>query len=572
MIARFRRARPKRYAFTLPTALIVLLGVLGVVPASTAQIGPDTAARIDSVFAGVDRADGPGCAVGVTYDGERAYTEGYGLANLDYQRPVTPASVFDIASASKQFTAAAALLAAQQGLLSLDDPVQKWVPELPEYDSGPIALRHLIHHTSGLRDNYNLAYLAGWDNLDSYGTGDYLNLIYRQEGLNFTPGTDNGYSNTNYILLAQVVAAASDTSFRAYVDENIFDPLGMDDSHVHNDRNEVVRNRAVGYRQREEGVVMSHPWDYEIVGSGGVYSTVEDLARWTRNFDTEAVGGPGFTDQMTTRGRLANGNALGYAFGLRIGTYRGRQTVEHGGALEGFRSEYLRFPDDDRTVIVLCNHPADAGALARSVANLVLPGALAPQGRPASTAPPVDLAPRELRACTGLYHSAYDGYFRFFVDDGRLMGERSQAFTIPLRPTSPYRFTAPGPIDAFTFDDDGDGSSRVTVYRSTDTTSFQQIEPASYSDAEIAAFAGRYHSDELGVDYRVRVHDGTLQLAPRDRTPRPLSPGVVDEFQLRGGYVRFERSQDGTITGFVYNTRRVAGLHFDRRRYQTRNR
>jgi CubicO group peptidase (beta-lactamase class C family) len=459
------------------------------------------------------------------------------------------------------------LIAAQQGHLSLDDPVQQWLPELPEYDGGPITLRHLIHHTSGLRDNYNLAFLAGWDNLDAHGTEDYLELIYQQEGLNFDPGTDHGYSNTNYILLAEVVAAATGRSLRAFADEHIFTPLGMDETHVHDDRNEVVRNRAVAYREAEQGFVMSHPWDYEIVGPGGVYSTIDDLAQWNRNFKTETVGGAGFAEQMTTRGRLADGDTLGYAFGLRVGEYRGRQTVEHGGTLEGFRSQYVRFPEEDRSVIVLCNRDVNPKKRADAVADLVLPGSLAPKAGGARVASEsAAVSPGDLRPFVGLYRSAAGGYFRFFVEESRLMAERSMAFQIPLRPTAPNRFTAPGPIDSLVFHPgNAETPRRVGVHRSTGITSFQQVSPASYTSEEREAYAGRYHSDELGVDYRVRVHDGSLQVVRVDGGTVRLRPGVQDEFRINGGYVRFERSEAGEIIAFELMTRRVSGLRFERR-------
>jgi hypothetical protein len=313
---------------------------------------------------------------------------------------------------------------------------------------------------------------------------------------------------------------------------------------------------------------MNHPWDYQVVGASGVYTTIEDLAKWNRNFDTERVGGDGFTEQMTTQGRLADGDTIGYAFGLRVGTYRGRKTVEHGGTLDGFRSEYLRFPNDDRAVLVLCNCRADPSARARSVADLVLPGPLPSRADGNENASrSVERSASALQAYTGLYHSADEGYFRFLVEDGRLMAERSRAFTIPLRPVAPRRFTAPGPIDAFGFlESEEDRRQRVEVYRASDTTSFERITPTSYSDTERAAFAGRYHSNELGATYQVRVEGSTLQLVPVNRSPLSLSPGARDEFRLQGGYIRFIRSPDGSVTGFVYNTRRVARLRFHRTR------
>jgi CubicO group peptidase (beta-lactamase class C family) len=545
----------------------VLLAVAVAVPACSSPSDPDAGARIDSVFADVDRPDGPGCAVGVLHDGTLTYDAGYGLANLDYRRPITSETAFFVASLSKQFTAAAVLRARQKDLLSLDDPVRKWLHDFPEYTDGPIRVRHLIHHTSGLRSSFALGYLAGWDDLDDHSVQAYLDLIYRQEGLNFAPGTNTGYSNTNYILLAEIIEAATGASLRQFADSTLFEPLGMTDTHFHDDKHEVVRNRAIGYRPSSDGFVMNHPWDYEIVGPGGLYTTLEDLARWDRNFDTGTVGGDAFADRMTTPGRLADGDTTRYAFGLRLGTYRDRRTVEHGGALEGFRAQYVRFPADDRSVVVLCNTRVDAKARADSVADLVLPRPLASEDRESDDAPRrADLAPEDLQPHVGLYAAPDDGYFRVFVEEGRLMAERSRAFRIPLRPVGPRRFTAPGPIDAFAFRGPDPGrSGSVAVYRSTDTTTFRRVTPAEYPRAARSAFAGTYHSDELGADYRVRNTDDGLELIQGDRPPLPLRPGAADEFRLRNGFLRFARTAGGAVSGFTLYTRRVAGLHFDRR-------
>jgi len=334
--------------------LLIGLGAGWSTPAG-AQLAPETAARVDSVFADMNRTDGPGCALGVVRDGRLAYAKGYGIANLDYRHPITPTTTFYMGSVSKQFVAAAVVFAERDGHLSLDDPVRKWLPDLPEYDGRTIRLRHLIHHTSGLRDYLSLADLAAFDRGDYHDTEEYLDLVYRQQGLNFQPGAEYRYSNTNYLLLAEVVEAATGSTLREFADEHLFEPLGMRSTHFHDDRTHIIRNRAVGYARAEHGFEMVHPWNWEEVGSGGLYSSIEDLARWDRNFDTETVGGEGFTKQMTTRGVLASGDTLDYASGLDIGTYRGERIVEHGGAFTGFRSHYLRFPERGRSVVVLCN-------------------------------------------------------------------------------------------------------------------------------------------------------------------------------------------------------------------------
>ena len=562
---------PIRFTVKRLLLLAALSGLLALSPRpASAQLGPETAARVDSVFADLNRTDGPGCALGVVRDGRLAYANGYGIANLDYRRPITPSTTFYMGSVSKQFVAAAVVLAERDGHLSLDDPVRKWLPDLPEYDGRTIRLRHLIHHTSGLRDYLSLADLAAFDRGDYHDTGEYLDLVYRQQGLNFRPGAEYRYSNTNYLLLAEVVEAATGSTLREYADERLFEPLGMRSTHFHDDRTHVIRNRAVGYARAERGFEMVHPWNWEEVGSGGLYSSAKDLARWDQHFDTESVGGEGFTEQMTSRGVLASGDTLDYAFGLDIGTYRGQPVAQHGGAFTGFRSHYLRFPEADRSVVVLCNiGSANPGTYARRVADIVLEGQLAPreeEEEPAEEAPTTEMTPDALEQYAGTYRSPEDRrYVRFFVNEGRLAVKPFFGSRSPLRPVGPDRFAMEGPPFEWEFEGEGSGRPERAVLRSGgDTTTFRRVEIASYSAAERRSLAGRYHSQELGVDYRIRAEGDSLQLVQGDRDPAGLRPGVEEEFRFEGGVIRLKREEE-TVTGFTVHTPRAAGIRFERR-------
>jgi CubicO group peptidase (beta-lactamase class C family) len=547
---------------------------------ASAQLAPETAARVDSVFSDLNRTDRPGCALGVIHGEQLAYAKGYGIANLDYQRPITPNTVFYLASVSKQFTAAAVILAERQGDLSLNDPVRRWLPKLPEYEGRTITLRHLVHHTSGLRDYGRLSELAGWKAGAPYETEDYLNLIYRQENLNFPPGTEYQYSNTNYLLLAEVVEAATGSTLQAFADENLFDPLGMRSTHFHDDRTHVIRNRAVGYAPAEQGVRMVHPWNQEEVGAGGLYASIEDLAQWDHNFDTQAVGGTDFAEQMTTRGRLANGDTLDYAFGLYVDTYRGEPTVGHGGGFTGFRTQYLRFPDADHTIIVLCNSTsADASTYAYSVADVVLRNRLDPRQDVAPFSSPTLSDAETNRAqnfdlLTGRYEiRSSDGVvLRITRQQGTLFAQRPGRTKVELVPMSGATFEAQ-PINArATFHTGSNGradsvtvrqpGSRLVADRIGDVTSWVP------SSEVRRAFEGRYHSDELGVDYRVVATGDGLQLVQGRRAPKPLRPRSTDVFSFgaTGARIRFVRDEEGRVVGFEVNTSQVQGLRFERKR------
>lgn len=354
------------------SVVALFAGLIGAAALAGQAIPDGTRAEIDAVFADVDRPDGPGCALGIVEVGDLLYERGYGMANLDWGIPIDPGTNFYLGSVSKQFTAAAIALAARQGYLSLDDDIREYVPDVPDY--GPtITVRHLVHHTSGLRDYLELGALSGRNLVDVWSVDGILELIARQEGANFAPGERYMYSNTGYFLLSEIVRRATGKRLREYAQESMFGPLEMTSTRFHDDYRDVLPARAVGYTRDGDRWVMNHAWGFDQVGSGGVYSNIDDLARWDADYYREGMGGPGFTAQMLEQGVLNDGEVSSYAFGLDVASYRGLATVSHGGALAGFRTELLRFPVEERTVLVLCNFPtSEPGRRAREVADVLL--------------------------------------------------------------------------------------------------------------------------------------------------------------------------------------------------------
>jgi CubicO group peptidase (beta-lactamase class C family) len=351
---------------------VVLAGAVSVGVAAVSRQAPPWQGRVDQVFSAWDRRDSPGCAVAVYKDGKIAYERGYGMADLEHDVAISPETVFYAGSVSKQFTAFAAALAISQQRLSLDDPIRKYLPELPEYAS-PITVRHLVHHTSGLRDFYTLLSIAGRRQDSLFDNPAVLRLAARQKNLNFPPGDDYLYSNTGYALLAIVVGRSANMSFGTFADANMFKPLGMTVTHFGDDSARLVRNRAYGYSRSAEGQLRLHTPAGERVGAGGLLTNVRDLLQWDENFYHGRVGGLGLVEQVQTPGALNNGKPLTYAWGLQLGSYRGQRIVEHGGSLGGYRAHLLRFPDQHLTVACLCNLASIApGGLARQVADIAL--------------------------------------------------------------------------------------------------------------------------------------------------------------------------------------------------------
>ena len=423
-------------------------------------------AKVDALFAAWAKPDVPGAALAVIKDGRVIYEKSYGMADLERNVPINSTTVFDIGSTSKQFTAMSVFLLAQQGKLSLDDDIRQYVPELPRYPER-VNIRHLLHHTSGIRDYLDLLDLAGLREENEYSEGQIIDLLARQEELNFPPGEAHLYSNSGYFLLAVVVKRATGKTLRTFAEENIFRPLGMTHTHFHDDFTEIVKNRAIAYQPRpKDGFALDVSLS-NIVGDGCLFTTVADLAKWDQNFyDNRLAGGRHLTELMQTPGKLNNGTVLSYASGLVIEDYRGLPTVSHGGAWSGYRAELLRFPTHRFSVIIVSNRAdSDPSALARKIAEIYLGDQLAaekvqakPEARPTgdlvAQTPPlatVDVTPKALADLGGAYASKELGVtYRLSVDDGSVLLANGMSLEIvPLRPSKPDEFHALGRVLRF---------------------------------------------------------------------------------------------------------------------------
>ena len=335
-------------------------------------------AEVDQLFAEWNRSDSPGAALAVIRGGEIVYKHGYGSANLEYDIPITTRTIFDIASVSKQFAAFAITTLSHNGKLSLDDDIRVYLPDVPDFGY-TITIRHLLHHTSGLRDWVQSLVIAGDLMDDVISFKHILKMVRHQKALNFKPGEEYLYSNTGYNLLAEIVETVTGDSFREWTNTNIFKPLGMTDSHFHDDYEMILKNRAYSYQAVENGGFKHAVNNTTALGSSSLYSTVEDLAKWILSFDDPRIGEQRVIEQMHQRGVLNNGERIDYAFGLNIGEYRGLKTVGHSGSWRGFRSHLIRFPDQKFGVVILCNLDTfNPLSLAERVSDLYLADALAP--------------------------------------------------------------------------------------------------------------------------------------------------------------------------------------------------
>lgn len=545
--------------------VLVCLGLIS--PAFSAE--PD-AATVDQIFSAYDKSGSPGCSLGVIHDGSFVYRHGYGQGSLELAVPLTSESVFYMGSVSKQFTAASILIAAHRGLLSLDDDVHKYIPELPDYGH-PITLRRMLHHTSGFRDVLELLELSGRNAADIHPFPELLDLVTRQKGLNFTPGDYFLYSNTNYFLLAEVVHRASKEPISQFAQENIFEPLHMTHTRFYDDRTAVVPGRVAAYAPSPKGgFLVGWSTNFDKVGDGGLMSSVDDLLHWDQNFYDDKLAEGSVVKELQVRGRLNSGREIDYALGLQIGDYRGLPTVEHGGALFGYRTELLRFPQQRFTVICLCNLAAvNPMLLAHKVADVYLEGEFpkpAPSTKGRDTTPHDKSHSRKQASdptqFAGTYENDVHNVIKFTTSDGQL------AFPGPkpliLDSTSPSHFAIGENLIEFdTNKSKGVTSVKISRGANVDFTGVR-VEVAHPDDAQLSSYAGSYHSEELDTDLTLLVENGALLMRQKWDDPLTLQALAKDEFQAAGPVIVFRRDSSNKVTGFVMFGGRARGMQFER--------
>lgn len=536
----------------LRTFFVMAIALL--MPAAALAQGTDGIERqVDRVFARWT-ASTPGCAVGVTAAGRPTLLRAYGMADLEHDVANTPDTIFESGSVAKQFTAAAVLLLAREGKLSLDDPVRKYIPELPDYGP-PLTIRHMLTHTSGLRDWGSVAGIGGWPRgTRAYTQAHVLEIVGRQRALNFTPGSHYSYSNTGYNLSAILVSRVSGMSFADFTRRRIFEPLGMTRSSWRDDYARIVKDRAVAYGGPPGGFRMEMPFE-NAHGNGGMLTTVGDLLKWTTNFASPRVGDAAFVNEQIQPGRFTDGRAHGYALGLQIGTYKGVREISHGGATAGYRTQLNVYPDQDVSVAVLCNAAsATPGSYASAVADLHLAGLKAPLPPSAQHT----LTSADYDAVVGLYRNAVTGVALRLVRDNGVLRVDGGPSLVPL---SASRFTTEA---GATMEMNGRNTARL-IERSGTTTTFEKVPPVQPSPAQLQEFTGTYTSSEAEASMTAVVEDGALVLKRRPATTLKLTPMYADVFSGPGlGTVIFRRDAAGRVTAFSVVQDRVWDLRFSR--------
>ncbi|MEE8154342.1 MAG: serine hydrolase domain-containing protein [Phycisphaerales bacterium] len=567
----------------------------GSVPAATSErpaaesLASQQAAQVDDLFTDLDSPDSPGCAVAVIKQGEVIYERCFGMANLEYGIPFTSKTVTNLASASKQFTAVAVFMLAQDGKLFLDEDIRKHLPEMPEYEQS-ITVRQLIHHTSGIRDYVPLVQYAGTEIQHNYISNQRIfDLITRQRDLNFTPGTAHRYSNSGYFLLGLIVERVSGQPLAEFAKERIFQPLGMNSTRYLDSRGEIIPNRATGYAGTNGSfqrlLVGGHAF-----GAGGVFSSVEDLLLWDRNFYEPTVGDRALLRKMTTPLRFPNGEAGEYAGGLYVAAYKGLKVIEHSGGAAGYKAQLMRFPQQQFSIIVLANRTDFRMTdTCYRIADVYLQdyyretnGVVAPHDQAESAASavrdamaPVMVDEAALRRLVGLYSNpSTSDVFRICLVDGKLVAAYLIYDKFELSPLSETRFLIVGTeTQVIEFDRPDAGMPRSLTYRGAPDDEglvckrFLEATPET-----IEQMVGAYFSPELNAVYRFTMSEGILAVRSARQTlnaslakPSPLEQLTSTSFTDGDSRIyRFSVSEDGTVATMSADFRAAKGLRFFR--------
>lgn len=538
----------------------------------SAQPIPDsTLKKIDSLFAKWNNVNSPGCTVGIVRNDSLIFSKGYGMANLEYGILNTPATIFHMASVSKQFTGYAIVLLAAQGKLKLDDDVRKylsWFPDLKE----KITIRHLLNHTSGIRDQWQLLAISG-TRLDDVITQDHVvKILGRQQALNFKPGEKYSYSNSGYTMLAEIVKAVTGQTLRAFTDSAIFKPLGMASTHFHDNYNEIEKNRSYSYQRIDSANFSNSVLSYSNAGATSLFTNIPDMAKWVMNFYDHKVGDQKSIDQLTQNGKLNSGKELTYALGIAVDKYKGWRQYSHSGGDAGYRTYLTVFPDLKMGIMVFSNlGDFNTGARAYEVADLFIKDSTENKTE-------VKQEPRDSLAAilkdtlpfkkflgdyideTGLPFS-FDMkesklYYHIYDEHNFLIRGQKDTFSIPSAPQIKFVFSTAAKdtvVDIFTPDQ---------VYHLR-----KYLKDTTQTDEVLKKYAGTYYCPELDCKYGIVLKDHQLLLTNVKYNDTKLN--LVNSEHLTSDYwwinhLLMIRDSKKNITGFEVNSGRIMHLKFEK--------
>ena len=550
--------------------LLILSLIIGIF-STKAQINATQYKKIDSLFIDWSKPNNPGGSVGIIKNGQLIFSKAYGLASLEYNVPNTIETKFNIASISKQFTAMGIVILAQQGKLSIDDDIRKHLPDLPDFGE-VVTIRNMLHHTSGLRSCHALFALAGWRPSDLRTNEDLYRFMKKQKDLNFKPGDEFGYSNTNYMLMVNIIEKITEETFSNWMNKTIFQPLGMTNTYVDGDYISVAANKATSYISNRSNKLERYVESWGYNGAGNIHSTSVDMLKWLENFNNPKAGWKTLFNTIQTVDLLNNGKENNYAFGLLTREFNGIKSIEHSGATAGFIANSVTYPKEQLSFIILSNYsrsgiPQKSNAISEILLkknakkkenNIIIPNKT------------VKLSNKILIKYEGSYWNDKEMYVRkIYLKNDTLRYQISKNREYPMVPIGNHEFQRLGGGKGIKikFDLKGKESSMTLSYKKDSYVS-KRFNAIASSKEELALYTGKYYSPELETTYTISLKGDKLTGYHSRHGEFPMKRIKKGFLESRGPLrtVKFIKNEEGNSIGILVSNGRVRNLLFEKQK------
>jgi len=531
-----------------------------------AQLDSIATEKINSLFSEWNVPNHPGGAVAISKNGKTVYSKAFGLASLEYLVPNSTGTIFNTGSVSKQFTAMGIVVLEENGRLSFDDDIRKHIPELPDFGQ-TITIRHLLHHTSGLRSLHALFALAGWRGDDSRTNADLNRIILNQKELNFEPGSEYLYCNTGYMLMVNIIEKVTGEKFKVWMKEKIFNELGMHHTYVEDKYSRVVANNATSYYAGKTFERAVEYWGY--VGSGNMHSTTADLLTWLSNFNNPQKGWESAFKKMQTVDPLNDGNQNNYAFGVNVDNFLGEKRIRHGGAIGGFRAHVATYPNQNLSVVILTNFSrGNPGGHSDEIAKIVI-GNKNVNEPSQSEMISINIPNETLKKFEGTFWNNKEKYGRkIYLNNDTLRYSRNKTNESPLVPltNSTFQMLNVGVNLIVKFDvKDDEGQMTVTI-ENEPPSAFQKIKTSDSDDSKMSEYVGQYYSTEVETSYTIELQNDEVSIYHPRHGSMPMKQLFHDTFSADWpiGVVQIQRNNDKAVKGILISNGRVRNLWFEK--------
>ncbi|MEO1624934.1 MAG: serine hydrolase domain-containing protein [Bacteroidota bacterium] len=550
------------------TIALILLTYVGLASAQ-APLTDSQTKKIDSLFIDWTEGSHPGGAIGIMRKGEVIYSKAFGQASLEYEVPNTVETVFNIGSVSKQFTAMGIVLLQERGLLSVDDDIRKYLPDLPDFGH-TITIGHMIHHTSGMRSLHAMLGLAGWRDDDSRTNEDLYRFMRKQKELNFIPGEEYLYCNTGYMLMVNIIENVTKEKFPQWMAKNIFEPLGMRSTYVEDRYDRVVPNNATSYYgTKGEFFRAVEFWGY--VGSGNVHSTTGDLLRWLQHFHTPSAEWKSAFESMKTMEKLNDGSKNNYAYGLFIDKAKGYNRIQHGGVIGGFRAFASTYPTEQLNIVVLTNFSsANPRGMERGICDVLLEDKSESSAETKGSDLSADAAQYSMAQLTGEYEVQPGIVANIFVkNDSLYVLQRwdDVEYVISHLKGNIYEMSLDKNIKFVFHDLKDQKTQKLTVQQVGNDIKAKRLVKIDLSTVDIGEYAGRFYSPELGSTYDI-IKRGDALIAYHPRHGEFAIEVAEEDALVMTNFASIDvvRNSENTITGIKISNGRARNVWFEKQR------